>query len=80
MLRTTLISILSALVLAASLAGAASAAPERSAATGPPVQVYVAELFTKIYRGDDGGALYLRQSPTPSTASASTRARTTRTS
>jgi hypothetical protein len=60
MLRTTLISILSALTLAASLAGAAAAAPTPS--TSPvPVPVFVAELLTKIYRGDDGSALYLRQ-------------------
>lgn len=60
MLRTTLISILSALILAASLAGAAAAAPSPS--TSPvPAPVFVAELMTKIYRGDDGSALYLRQ-------------------
>ncbi len=58
MLRTTLISILSALTLAASLAGAATAAPAPSTS---PVPVFVAELLTKIYRGDDGSALYLRQ-------------------
>ena len=61
MLRTTLISILAALTLAASLAGAAAAAPAPSAS---PTPVFVAELLTKIYRGDDGGALYLRQQGT----------------
>ncbi len=58
MLRTTLISILSALILAALLAGAAAAAPAPSTA---PVPVYLVDLLTKIYRGDDGSALYLRQ-------------------
>jgi CubicO group peptidase (beta-lactamase class C family) len=58
MLRTTLICILSALTLGASLAGAAAAAPTASTA---PVPVFVAELLTRIYRGEDGGALYLRQ-------------------
>ena len=58
MLRTTLISTLAALALAASLAGAAAAAPAPSTA---PVPVYLVDLLTKIYRGDDGSALYLRQ-------------------
>ncbi len=58
MFRTTLISILAALALAASLAGAASAAPTPSLG---PVPVFVAEVLTRIYVGDDGGALYLRQ-------------------
>ena len=58
MLRTTLISTLAALALAASLAGAAAAAPAPSTS---PVPVYLVDLLTRIYRGDDGSALYLRQ-------------------
>jgi CubicO group peptidase (beta-lactamase class C family) len=60
MFRTTLISVLVALACAASLAGAASAAPTSSASSAPPV-LLVVENLTRIYRGDDGGALYLRR-------------------
>ena len=60
MLRTALISILTALTLAAFLAGAAAASPTPS--TSPvPVPVFLVDLLTKIYRGEDGSALYLRQ-------------------
>ena len=55
MLRTALIAISSALVLAASLGGAAAPA---SGAT--PTRIPADEL-TRIYVGADGGALYLRR-------------------
>jgi CubicO group peptidase (beta-lactamase class C family) len=62
MFRTTLISILATMTLAASLTGAAAAAPAQSASSSAtPVPVVVSALLTRIYAGDDGGALYLRQ-------------------
>lgn len=56
MLRTALMTLSSAVALAASLAGAASAASNAS----PPQRVPTDSL-TRIYAGDDGGVLYLRQ-------------------
>lgn len=73
MSRTTLIGIALALAALASIAGTASAASGPVgpgaivAPTPPPVPppapapAYLSELLTRIYRGDDGGALYLRQ-------------------
>ena len=56
MLRSALITVLSAFAVAASLAGVASAAPSAS----PPHRV-ATDSLTRIYVGDDGGALYLRE-------------------
>jgi hypothetical protein len=56
MLRTALITLSSAVALAASLAGVASAASSAS----PPQRVPTDSL-TWIYAGDDGGVLYLRE-------------------
>jgi CubicO group peptidase (beta-lactamase class C family) len=55
MFRTTLIA-LAAAVSVAALAGSASALP---GPTSPPIGA--SPSLTRIFRGDDGGALYLRQ-------------------
>ena len=76
MFRTALVCIAVALAALATVAGATAANPVGPGAivapTPPPppplpppppapTPVYVADLLTRIYRGDDGGALYLRQ-------------------
>lgn len=58
MSRTALITLIAALAALAPLSGAAAAAPTPTATPAPAV---VASLLTRIYRGDDGGVLYLRQ-------------------
>src|SRR6266545_1035987 len=59
MSRTTFIAAIAAAVLIAALTAAASAVPAPAA---PPIPtVFTADQLTRIYRGDDGGALYLRQ-------------------
>lgn len=60
MFRKTLITALFSVALAASVTGAAAAATTPSASPAPPTQVLI-ENLTRIYRGDDGGALYLRR-------------------
>jgi CubicO group peptidase (beta-lactamase class C family) len=59
MSRTTFIATVAAAVLLAALTAAASAAP--APAAPPTPTVFIADQLTRIYRGEDGGALYLRQ-------------------
>jgi hypothetical protein len=65
MSRTTFVATIVAAVLIAALTAATSARPASgalSAPAAPPVPtVFTADQLTRIYRGEDGGALYLRQ-------------------